>query len=332
MNGPSPGQEPCSRGTTLYRDLGRKGEAAARATIRPGSTASPATSKSVETIGFRGASTGRLAAARGVDLLLERAEADRADHDLAGRAVEPERLGELEALLDLRLDLVAPHVLLDARDVEADFLGDRERARLVRLAAAAEQLEVELEVFLAGLVLHARGRRDLRRLHRSLAEHGKFLEHEFELAVVLEQVEHVGHGALAVAAIVVEEFHQRDVALRIAERHLARRGKNGGAVILDGGAVLVGLRQRLALLELAHHLLQELGMAQQIFLDDALDLAALLAGEGLRGGGSRRRQDQRDREQGGCERAGTELHGGCPSVVNCGERSAAACSWRCRRL
>src|SRR5262249_57325478 len=84
-----------------------------------------------------GASAGRLAAAaRGVDLVLERTEADGADHDVvadhvARRAVEAERLGELEALLDLRLDLVAGHVLLDARDVETHLLADGERARLV---------------------------------------------------------------------------------------------------------------------------------------------------------------------------------------------------------
>src|SRR6516225_10862185 len=50
-------------------------------------------------------SAGRLAAARAVDLFLERVQADRADedivaHDVAGRAVETERLGELEVLLD----------------------------------------------------------------------------------------------------------------------------------------------------------------------------------------------------------------------------------------
>src|SRR6516164_10245081 len=43
-------------------------------------------------------SAGRLAAARAVDLFLERVQADRADedivaHDVAGRAVEAERLG-----------------------------------------------------------------------------------------------------------------------------------------------------------------------------------------------------------------------------------------------
>src|SRR5215831_20792439 len=102
---------------------------------------------------------GGLAAARDVDLLLERLEADRAhDHffadHVARRAVEPERLGELPALLDRGEHLVAAHVLLDARHVEARLLGGLERARLVGLAAAAEQPLVEIEVLLA-LVLHA---------------------------------------------------------------------------------------------------------------------------------------------------------------------------------
>src|SRR5262245_32405283 len=142
--------------------------------------------------GFRGrtaparrASARRLAATRGVNLFLECIEADRADHDIlahdvARRAVEAERLGEPEALFERGLHLVACHVLLDLRDVEPDLLRRRERARLVRLAAAAEQLLVELEIFLAGLVLHAHGRRHLRGLHRAVAQHRKFLEDELE--------------------------------------------------------------------------------------------------------------------------------------------------------
>src|SRR6266536_28573 len=92
----------------------------------------------------------------------------------------------------------------------------RELARQVRLAASAEQLLMEFEIFLAALVLHTHRRSHLRRLDRAFAQHRKFLEHEFELAVALEEIEHVVHGALAVAAIVVEEFDHRDVALRIA--------------------------------------------------------------------------------------------------------------------
>src|SRR3954464_15713272 len=82
------------------------------------------------------ASAGRLAAARDADLFLEALEADGADHDLladhvARRAVEAHVLGELEVLLDGRLDLGAREILLDLRGVEAGFLGGCDGARLV---------------------------------------------------------------------------------------------------------------------------------------------------------------------------------------------------------
>src|SRR5215831_16758583 len=120
---------------------------------------------SAEWAGSGGLRAVRLAAAGDVDPLLEGIEADRADHQLgadhvARRAVDPERLGELHALLDRGAHLVAPHVLLDACDVESRLLGGGERARLVGLAAAAEQPLVEIEVLLAR-VLHADRDRDL---------------------------------------------------------------------------------------------------------------------------------------------------------------------------
>src|SRR5437588_6857353 len=128
-------------------------------------------------------SAGGLAAARGVDLFFERVEADRADDDVAADpvarcAVKAERLGQLEAFLELPLDLLAPHVLFDASHVEADFFRDGQRTRLVRRAAAAEQLLVEFQIFLARFVLHANGGSDLRGLYRSLAQDWKLLEHE----------------------------------------------------------------------------------------------------------------------------------------------------------
>src|SRR6266700_7606910 len=97
--------------------------------------------------------------ARGFDLVAQRREPDRAYHDIAAdhvarRAVEAERLGQLHAFGDRRRDLVAFEILLEARHVETDLLGDGERSRLVGLAASAEQLLVEFEVFLAALVLH----------------------------------------------------------------------------------------------------------------------------------------------------------------------------------
>src|SRR5262245_40636281 len=285
----------------------------------------------------RGGSARRLAATRAVNLFLESIEADGADddilaYDVARRTVEAERFGELEAFLDRGLHLVACHVLLDLRDVEADLLRRRERARLVGLATAAEQLLVKLEIFLAGLVLHAHGRRYLRRLHRAVPQHWKLLEYELELAVVLDELEHVAHGALAVAAIVIEELDHGDVALGIAQRHLPRRGEDGGAVVGDGGTMLFRLRLRLPLLELVHDLLQELRMAHQVVLDDALDLAALLAGEGLRARGRRGRHGHEERKQRGSEWAGRKFHRRLSFVIGGGTRSAVASSWRDRRL
>src|SRR5712691_6612523 len=142
-------------GVPLYRDLVRTGEAKLP-------TAQGWQRSDDRGPGPRpGVSARRLAATRVVDLFLEGLEADRAHHHVgadhvARRAVHPERLGDLVALLERCLDLVVCKVLLDPRDIEADFLRDRQRTRLVDRSAAAEQLLVELEILLAaGLVLHA---------------------------------------------------------------------------------------------------------------------------------------------------------------------------------
>src|SRR4029077_5808080 len=134
MGGPAPRptQHP------LYRDLAYKGEVEAREQAasagslnrRPSRRRGNASSHEVARSGLasgraRGAAqslAGRLAAACGVNLFLERIEADRADHDVvahdvARRAVEAERVGELEAFFDGGFDLVARHVLLDPCDV-----------------------------------------------------------------------------------------------------------------------------------------------------------------------------------------------------------------------
>ena len=99
--------------------------------------------------------------------------------------------------------------------------------------------------------LHAHGDRHARGLHRARAEHREFLEHDLELGIGLQQREHVAHGVLAVAAIVVEELDEGDVALRIAEHDLVGRVEQQLGVRLDGGLVLFGLGGLLALLQLA---------------------------------------------------------------------------------
>ena len=178
-----------------------------------------------------------------------------------------------------RLHFGARYVLLEARHVEADVLGDSQRARLVRLTAPAEQLLMEFEVLLARLVLHVDRNRDLRRLDRARSEHGEFLQDDLEFRVVLEQREHVVHGALAVAAVVVEELHEGDVAVRIAKHDLPRRAEQGFRILLDRGLVLLRLRRCLPLVELVHRLLKHLRVCDQVLADNTLDLTALTGRE-----------------------------------------------------
>src|SRR6185503_5314602 len=77
--------------------------------------------------GAKGPSAIRLSAARGVDLFLQRIEADRADHhiiadNIAWRPVEAECLGKLEVLLQCSFYLRACHVLVEPGHVEPDVL------------------------------------------------------------------------------------------------------------------------------------------------------------------------------------------------------------------
>src|ERR1700741_667966 len=77
---------------------------------------------------WRLVSAGRLAAAGDADLFLQPFEADGADHNLlanhiAWRAVQAHLFGELEIILDRRLDLGVREILLDARGIVAGVLG-----------------------------------------------------------------------------------------------------------------------------------------------------------------------------------------------------------------
>src|SRR5438105_2165138 len=80
--------------------------------------------------------------------------ADRANHDLladdvARRAVHAERFRQLEIFLERGAHFLAAEILFQLRHVETGFLGRGKRARLVGGAAAAQQLLVEVEIFLA---------------------------------------------------------------------------------------------------------------------------------------------------------------------------------------
>ena len=77
--------------------------------------------------------------------------------------------------------------------------------------------------------------------------------------------------------------------------------------------MLFGFGQRLPLLELVHHLLQHLGMAQQIVLDDALDLAALRAEKDCARAGARAGKASGERESAAANGRRSRLHCRSPS-------------------
>jgi hypothetical protein len=160
-------------------------------------------------------------------------------------------------------------------------------------------------------------------------EHGEFLEHDLELGVVLQEREHVAHCVLAVAAIVIEEFDEGDVAIVIAERDLPRRHEQRLRILLDGGLALLGDGGVLLLLEFGHRVLENLRVRDEVFADDGLDLAALRRGEF--GGACDERRRSRD-EHGAGQNEGAGGHRchpcfGKPSI-NFGRMSAwAAEDW-----
>src|SRR5258708_4494695 len=109
-------------------------------------------------------------------------------------------------------------------------------------------------------------------------------------------------SALAVAAIVVEELDEGDIAVLVAEHDASRRIENRLCVGGDARLLLFRFGGGLALAQLCHRLFQHFGMRQQIIPDDGLDIAALAVGETLRRCG-RRRAAECEREQCGSEQA-----------------------------
>src|SRR3546814_6587394 len=74
------------------------------------------------------------------------------------------------------------------------------------------------------LALAQRGKGSVRAGGRLLAEDGEFLHHHAELRVFLDELREGPCHALAVAAAVVEELDQGDVALGVADHRIARVG------------------------------------------------------------------------------------------------------------
>jgi hypothetical protein len=107
-------------------------------------------------------------------------------------------------------------------------------------------------------------------------------------------------SVIAVAAVVVEELDEGDVAALVAEGDVTGRVEDDFRILRDAGFVLFGFRGGLALVQFCHRLFEHFRMRDQVVLHDSLDLAALTVGEGLCRGGGRA---ERERKQSGREQA-----------------------------
>src|SRR5262249_25389229 len=91
------------------------------------------------------------------------------------------------------------------------------------------------------------------------------LEHQTDLAVVLDELHHVGHRLAALAAIVIEELDQADIATGIADHVGHWRPEDGVGVLRDRLLLLRFLLRRLAFVALVGRLAQTLGVLGEVF-------------------------------------------------------------------
>ena len=120
---------------------------------------------------------------------------------------------------------------------------------------------------------------DARRIDGGIGENGEFLEYDAQLGVFRQERRQVGQGVAAIAAIVVEELHQRDVAIRIAQHHLARIVEDGVLHRGDGGGGLLALLGLQGRVQRHRHALQYLGIAHQIGFDQRVELSRVDPGD-----------------------------------------------------
>ena len=127
--------------------------------------------------------------------------------------------------------------------------------------------------------LRPHGTCHLRRLDRAWSKHRKILQHHPQIRIGLHQLGQIVQGAFAIAAIIVEKFDQRDLAIGIADHGLVLRIENLRALVVHGPLAGGDFLDFLAALKLVHRIAQHFGIGEQIFLDDRLDLGFLWFGK-----------------------------------------------------
>jgi hypothetical protein len=138
-------------------------------------------------------------------------------------------------------------------------------------------------------ILHADCDRDACRFRRAGPQDRKLLEHDLQIRIVLDQRQHVGQGPFAEAAAIVEELNEGDIAVRIAERDLMRRGEQRCRIVGDSLAVSSGgfgsptgrravarvRRRRPVLEDPDHYFADRLGVLNHITFDDFAELVRM---------------------------------------------------------
>ena len=102
--------------------------------------------------------------------------------------------------------------------------GGSQGARIIN-----EQFLMHLEIF----ALLVRGERGLGSGLRVVAEDRQLLQHKPHLVVVIDELDDVGQGAAAIAAIVIEELDHAHIAVRVASDVGEGRAENGIGVVAD---------------------------------------------------------------------------------------------------
>src|SRR6476660_9648907 len=104
-----------------------------------------------------------------------------------------------------------------------------------------------------------------------LTENRQFLQHQADLAIAVDELDHVGQRAAAISAVIVEELDHAHIPAGIAGNVGYRRAEDRVGIVGDRLFLLRRLLFGLALVELGGHLDEDLGVLGEVVAQDAFD-------------------------------------------------------------
>jgi len=201
-----------------------------------------------------------------------------------------------------RFNLGRGHAVHDRGRVQAECTGQRRQAVGRDIAVHRHQRIMDIAIGLAIVqLLHRDGKAGGHVRFR--AQNGVFLDDEADVAIRLQQLVHLGKGAAAIAAAIIHELDQGDVAIGIAADPGMAVVEQRIGKLHDIGGVRIGLGLGLAGIQQVDHLDQHFGVVQQIGADLLAKGVAL--GLGHRG---QVECGDRARQQGGGSKGKAKAH------------------------